>query len=212
MTRTNCLADETGLTLVDMDEESIVFVNEDGVPTGEIGPKLQSHHANTRPHIAFSCYVFRRADGAFLLSRRALHKKVWPGVWTNSVCGHPAPGEAIEDAVRRRASFELGLQSLANLRCVLPRYRYRTSEFDGVVENEFCPVFVAIVDQGPVLNPAEVDSVKWISWREYKELVDDPDGEVSYWAREQLPLLEAIESFPPRGVDADAPTGRHPTR
>jgi len=85
--------------------EQIVFVDENGQPNGEVGPKLESHTANTRLHLAFSCYIFRKSDNKFLVTQRALSKKVWPGVWTNSVCGHPAPGEAIEDAIRRRASY-----------------------------------------------------------------------------------------------------------
>lgn len=92
--------------------EQIVFVNEDGTPTGEIGPKLESHNASTRLHRAFSCYILRRSDNKFLVTQRALSKKVWPGVWSNSFCGHPMPGETIEDAIRRRGSFELGLTNL----------------------------------------------------------------------------------------------------
>ena len=34
--------------------EQIVFVTEDGVPTGETGPKLASHHEHTRLDLAFS--------------------------------------------------------------------------------------------------------------------------------------------------------------
>ena len=73
-------------------EEMIVLVDEHGNPTGT-AEKYSSHHAETPLHLAFSCYVFDET-GAFLATRRALTKEVWPGVWSNSVCGHPAPGEA----------------------------------------------------------------------------------------------------------------------
>lgn len=175
--------------------EHVVFVTEDGVPTGEIGPKLASHHQHTRLHLAFSCYLFRRRDNAFLLSRRALRKKVWPGVWTNSVCGHPAQGEALEDAVRRRAAYELGLPELEELRCVLPRYVYTTPEFEGIVEHEFCPVFVAYVDEEPEPNPIEVESTRWISWPDYTRLLETGENGLSYWANDQYPLLSNLEPF-----------------
>jgi isopentenyl-diphosphate Delta-isomerase len=170
--------------------EEIVFVTEDGAPTGETAPKLASHHEHTRLHLAFSCYVLRVSDEALLFTRRADEKKVFPGVWTNSVCGHPAPGERLEDAVRRRAAYELGLQELSGLRCVLPVYRYRTPPYQGIVENEFCPVFVAWTDGEPNPNPTEVDSWRWIAWDSYRILLrDDPDA-VSFWARDQLGPLE----------------------
>jgi isopentenyl-diphosphate delta-isomerase len=133
--------------------EQIVFVHEDGTPTGEVGPKLESHTATTRLHLAFSCYIFRESDNKFLVTQRALSKKVWPGVWTNSVCGHPMPGEAIEDAVRRRAAYELGMHDLRDIRCVLPAYRYTTPPYNDIIENEFCPVFVAYASGEAAPNP-----------------------------------------------------------
>ena len=89
-------------------QELIVYVDENGIPTGETAPKLDAHTLNTRLHAAFSCYIFND-QGEFLVTRRALTKKVWPGVWTNSVCGHPGPGESNESAIIRRAKYELCL-------------------------------------------------------------------------------------------------------
>ncbi|WP_370969439.1 isopentenyl-diphosphate Delta-isomerase [Amycolatopsis sp. cg9] len=182
-------------TAIEPETEQVVFVTEDGVPTGETGPKLASHHEHTRLHLAFSCYVLRRSDDALLITQRALHKKVWPGVWTNSVCGHPAPGESLEDAVRRRAAYELGLPSLSGLRCVLPSYRYRTPPFQGIVENEFCPVFAAWADDEPSPNPAEVGDWRWVAWSDYTELLNDVTADVSYWAKDQFAQLKGIEPF-----------------
>ncbi|HET6290844.1 MAG TPA: isopentenyl-diphosphate Delta-isomerase [Amycolatopsis sp.] len=175
-----------------MTEERVVYVTEDGTPTGETAPKLAAHHAETRLHLAFSCYLTRKSDDALLVTRRALVKKVWPGVWTNSVCGHPAPGETLESAVVRRAAQELGLVNLADLHCVLPSYRYRTPPFDGVVENEFCPVFTARVDVDPEPDPAEVEEWRWISWDTYREMIGDPSSNLSYWARDQFLYLDPL--------------------
>ncbi len=182
-------------TATETETERVVFVTEDGVPTGETGPKLASHHEHTRLHLAFSCYVLRRSDQALLITQRAHEKKVWPGVWTNSVCGHPAPGESLEDAVRRRAAYEIGLPSLSGLHCVLPKYRYRTPPFEGIVENEFCPVFAAWTDTEPAPNPAEVDGWRWISWNDYTELLTDKTANVSYWAKDQFEQLKGMKPF-----------------
>lgn len=175
--------------------EQIVFVTEDGVPTGETGGKLASHHGRTALHLAFSCYVFRRSDNALLITQRALGKKVWPGVWTNSVCGHPLPGETLEDAVRRRAEYELGMIGLGGLECVVPHYVYRTPAFNGIVEHEFCPVFIAWADDDPVPNPIEVEAFEWRSWPDYTRLLRDERQNMSYWAKDQYVLLESLEPF-----------------
>lgn len=172
--------------------EQIVFVQEDGTPTGETGPKLASHTDNTKLHLAFSCYIFRRSDNAFLLTQRALSKKVWPGVWTNSVCGHPAPGEAMEDAIRRRASYELGLESLEGIKALLPQYRYTTPPYNGIIENEFCPVYMAVVDDEPAPNPEEVEAFKWLPWDEYVHLLESDPDSMSYWAKDQYKQLKDV--------------------
>lgn len=178
-----------------MSTEQIVFVTEFGQPTGETGPKLESHTANTKLHLAFSCYIFRKSDNKFLITQRALSKKVWPGVWTNSVCGHPAPDEAIEDAIRRRAQFELGIEKLDDISCVLPKYRYTTPPYNGIIENEFCPVFVAYVDQEPSPNPAEVEAYKWVTWPEYIAMLTEEADKMSYWAKDQYKQLQHLPPF-----------------
>jgi isopentenyl-diphosphate delta-isomerase len=175
--------------------EQIVFVDEIGQPTGEVGPKLESHTAHTRRHLAFSCYIFRRPDNKFLVTRRALTKKVWPGVWTNSVCGHPMPGESLESAIRRRAMDELGLVGLEDITCVLPKYKYTTPLYNGIIENEFCPVFVAYTRVEPQPNPDEVDDYNWLSWPKYVELLNDRNKETSYWAKDQYKQLKKLAPF-----------------
>jgi isopentenyl-diphosphate Delta-isomerase len=175
--------------------EQIVFVNENGMPTGEIGPKLASHNAATRLHLAFSCYIFRKSDNMFMVTQRALSKKVWPGVWTNSVCGHPALDEEIEDAIRRRARFELGIDKLEAIQAVLPKYIYKTPQYHGIVEHEFCPVYIAYVEADPVPNPEEVESWMWVDWMAYTHMLRRTPEKISYWAKDQYKLLKALEPF-----------------
>lgn len=168
--------------------EQVVLLDEAGRAVG-VTDKRTVHHRDTPLHLAFSCYVFD-ADGAFLLTRRATHKVTWPGAWTNSVCGHPAPGEDIRDAVRRRARDELGLE-LVDLRLVLPAFRYRAEMPDGVVENEMCPVFTARTEQPVAPDPDEVDSVEWVAWPELRAAVRDGRRTVSPWCVSQLEALPA---------------------
>ncbi|MBC7581316.1 isopentenyl-diphosphate Delta-isomerase [Aeromicrobium sp.] len=168
--------------------EQIVFVNPDGTPTGEVGPKLASHTADTKLHLAFSCYVFND-KGEFLVTQRAHVKKVWPNVWTNSVCGHPGPGESTESAITRRIDYELGMIA-TDLQVVLPSYTYKTPPYNAIIEHEFCPVYVARASSEPVPNPAEVDDYKWLPWEEFVAITQADTSDVwSWWCKDQLKQL-----------------------
>ena len=140
--------------------ELVVLLDNDGaaICTAE---KVAVHTTDTALHLAFSCHLFNAA-GEVLVTRRALAKRTWPGVWTNSFCGHPAPDEPMEDAVRRRAAFELGV-TLSSLELTLPDFRYRAVDASGIVENEVCPVYRATTLDALAPNPAEVAEFEWVA-------------------------------------------------
>ena len=140
--------------------ELVVLLDNDAKPVGS-ADKLAVHTTNTPLHLAFSCHLFNAA-GEVLITRRALAKRTWPGVWTNSFCGHPAPGEPMEDAVHRRAAAELGL-AIEGLELALPDFRYRAVDASGIVENEVCPVYRATTTDAVQPNPDEVVEYQWVS-------------------------------------------------
>ncbi len=182
------------------DVEVVILLDEDGRATGTV-PKSEVHHADTPLHLAFSAYVLDDG-GRLLLTRRALHKRTFPGVWTNSVCGHPAPGEELAEAATRRARQELGLE-LEGVRLVLPRFRYR-AEMDGVVENEMCPVLVARVGRAEVsADPDEVEEHRWVSWSDLLGSVLDRTQVVSPWCSDQVRQLHALGPDPAHWPTAD---------
>ena len=169
--------------------ELIVLVDDTGAARG-VAEKLSAHHADTPLHLGFSCYLFD-GRGRLLVTRRALTKKVWPGVWTNSLCGHPAPGEALTGAVERRLAFELGMGA-SSIEVVLPAFRYRTPPFHGVVENEFCPVLLARADGEPNPNPDEVEEYAWTDWETFAaDARADNADRYSWWCKAQLDELDA---------------------
>ncbi len=146
--------------------ETVVLLADDGTVIGT-APKATVHTTDTPLHLAFSCHVFDEA-GRVLVTRRALGKKTWPGVWTNSFCGHPAPGEDTVQAITRRAERELGL-TLTDVRVALPDFRYRAVDASGIVENEICPVYTARANGE--LNPADDEVAEW-AWVDPAELRD----------------------------------------
>jgi len=174
---------------VDPNKELIFYVNKNGVPTGETAPKLDAHNGNTKLHAAFSCFIFNE-NGEILVTRRANVKKVWPGVWTNSVCGHILPGETYEHAILRRAEYELGMK-IKDLELILPNFIYKTPPYKGVIEHEYCPVYLARAASPPLPNPEEVDSFEWLKWDDFvMELQSDKTDEWSYWVKEEVKLFD----------------------
>jgi isopentenyl-diphosphate Delta-isomerase len=171
--------------------EQVVLVAPDGTPTGT-ADKFAVHTTETPLHLAFSCHVFD-ARGRVLVTRRALSKLTWPGVWTNSFCGHPGPGEDLEAAVARRAYDELGV-TVTDLRLVLPDFRYRATDASGTVENELCPVYTAVTLDDVQPDPDEVAEYRWID-------ADDLEVAVSMapWAFTPWLNLQLVELVTARG-------------
>ncbi|GAA3362884.1 MULTISPECIES: isopentenyl-diphosphate Delta-isomerase [Saccharopolyspora] len=192
--------------------ERVVLLDEGGRAAGT-ADKATVHHEDTPLHLAFSCYLFNER-GELMLTQRALSKRTWPGVWTNTCCGHPAPGETPHDAVLRRLGEELGLR-IEHIELVLPRFRYRAVMGNGVVENEMCPVFRAVAEPVPAPNPAEVEDTRWVPWTGLVEQVRDGGADISPWAALQITELAELGPDPlawPTGDAAELPTAaREPT-
>jgi isopentenyl-diphosphate delta-isomerase len=185
--------------------EQVVLLDDSGQAIG-VADKSTVHHPETPLHLAFSCYVFN-GRGEFLLTQRAHHKKTWPGVWTNTCCGHPAPEEPVEEAITRRLREELGL-TVHTLQLALPRFRYRAVMDNGVVENEMCPVFVAFTDEQPQPNPEEVANTRWVDWAKFSDDVIAGQADVSPWCQEQVPQLVKLGPNPlawPAGRETELP-------
>ncbi|APT92104.1 isopentenyl-diphosphate delta-isomerase [Corynebacterium phocae] len=175
--------------------EQVVLIGADGQPAGT-ADKAAVHTTDTPLHLAFSAWVLRGRE--VLITRRALTKKTWPGVWTNAFCGHPGPGEDMTAAVRRRGAFELGFDhfkpspehqgpelsgTLGEPELVVPDFSYRAVDSSGIVENEICPVYLCRVAPGvePRPNPEEVDSYLWVPAAALLSAVSATPGVFSPW-------------------------------
>ncbi len=175
-----------------MGVEEIILLDPAGAAIGT-APKAASHHLNTPYHLAFSCYLVNEA-GEVLITQRAPGKATFPGAWTNSCCGHPAPGEGLRQAVLRRLNAELSV-SAEDLSLILPRFSYRATMDNGLVEHELCPVVRARTTArsavAPLsLNPAEVAVAEWRSWADCLALAGRPGS--SPWYRSQVTQLAPL--------------------
>ncbi|MCY7413081.1 MAG: isopentenyl-diphosphate Delta-isomerase [Salinibacterium sp.] len=166
--------------------EQVVLLDEAGTRIG-VADKSAVHTMDTALHLAFSCHVYS-PGGLVLVTRRALGKLTWPGVWTNSFCGHPAPDEPAELAITRRAARELGI-TLTDLEVVLPDFRYRAVDASGIVENEVCPVYRAVTTD--VVSPSadEVAEFAWVDPQSLRAAAEATPFAFSPWLVWQLQQL-----------------------
>ncbi len=166
--------------------ELVVLVDDYGTPIGS-AEKGVVHHESTPLHLAFSCHVYN-PNGLVLVTRRALAKLTWADVWTNSFCGHPAPGESQEEAIARRARFELGI-AVQSISIVLPDFRYRAVDASGIVENEICPVYRATTTDAVQAHPEEVAEFAWVDPHALRLSVEAAPFAFSPWLGWQLEQL-----------------------
>lgn len=173
--------------------ELVILLSPSGDITGTT-PKATVHGPQTPLHLAFSSYVFDDMD-RILVTRRALEKPTWPGVLTNTCCGHPAPGEDFREAISRRLQEELGLQ-VQRIDLALPAFRYRCVMDDGMVENEICPVFFTRASGPFRINPDEVAEAFWLPWSKFVDDVMSGALAISPWCRLQVEQLRKLGPSP----------------
>lgn len=168
-------------------QEHVILVNDQGEVIGT-QEKYAAHTTQTPLHLAFSSWLFNDR-GECLVTRRALSKKAWPGVWTNSVCGHPQTGESTEHALARRCRYEIGAE-IAHLTPVALDFRYCETDPSGIVENEICPVYAAKLVGPLTLNPDEVMAMQWVELESLIRAIEATPWAFSPWMVSQVALAQ----------------------
>lgn len=184
--------------------EGVVLLNEQGAAIG-VASKASVQGPDTPLHLAFSCYVLNDR-GEVLITRRALSKSAWPGVWSNSFCGHPGPAEPVLSAVQRRAAYEVGLE-LTQIELALPVFRYRAVDASNIVENEMCPVYISSTSQQPTPHPGEVMDYSWVNPLDLGRSIRLTPSVFSPWLVLQAELLPLLG-----GSEQRLPADSHDTR
>src|SRR2546430_7169635 len=103
-------------------------------------------------HRAFSIFIFN-SKGEMLLQQRAANKYHNGELWTNACCSHPAPGEKILAAAKRRLKEEMGFTT--HLKEAFD-FTYNVSFDNGLTEHEFDHVLIGSYDGIIKANPLEV--------------------------------------------------------
>ncbi|MGV9315914.1 isopentenyl-diphosphate Delta-isomerase [Streptomyces sp. NPDC003691] len=142
------------------------LVDEHGTTIGT-AEKLSAHQPPGRLHRAFSVFLFDER-GRLLIQRRALGKYHSPGVWSNTCCGHPYPGEAPFAAAARRTHEELGVSPSLLAEAGTVRYNH-PDPASGLVEQEYNHLFVGMVQGDPAPDPEEVGETVFVTPGELAE-------------------------------------------
>ncbi len=168
-------------------KESVIIVNAGSQAVGTMD-KMAAHRTGALNR-AFSVFIFN-SNGQLLLQQRALDKYHSGGLWTNTCCSHPMPGETNLDAAHRRLNEEMGMD------CELTelfQFTYRHEFENGLIEHEYDHVFMGISDQAPEINPSEVAGFKYMDTdRLIPELIQSPD---KYTAWFKICLDKVLEKY-----------------
>jgi isopentenyl-diphosphate delta-isomerase len=167
-----------------MPEEYVILVDENDNELGSM-EKIEAHEKAVL-HRAFSIFIFNNA-GQMMLQRRALSKYHSPGLWTNTCCSHPRPGETLEQATQRRIVEEMGFQ--CEMREIF-HFIYKSPFDHGLTEHELDHVFMGLYNEDPVINPEEVEEWKWMDVDELLEDVSENPDDYTVWFKIALAEME----------------------
>jgi len=164
-------------------EEEVILVNERDEQTGTI-EKMEAHR-KALLHRAFSIFIFNN-KGEMLLQQRAVGKYHSPGLWTNTCCSHPRPGEDVETAAGRRLKEEMGID--ASLHKIFD-FIYRTEFDNGLTEFEFDHVYTGVYNGQ--LNPdkQEVQDYCFRSMEDIEQDLQRRPEKYSAWFKIAFPRL-----------------------
>lgn len=158
-----------------MDSSFVILVDENDRETGTM-EKMEAHKTASL-HRAISVFVLN-SGGEWILQRRALDKYHSKGLWTNTCCTHPFPGESNLEAANRRLKEEMGIS------CDLKElfsFVYKGKLDNDLTEHEFDHVFAGISDEIPVINTTEVIEWKKVRFEDlHNDILKNPSN-YTYW-------------------------------
>lgn len=162
----------------------VITIDEADQPTGT-AEKLAAHQQGTL-HRAFSVFVFNDRH-ELLLQQRAPDKYHSGGLWTNTCCSHPTPGEATIDAAHRRLMEEMGFDCPLDY---LKHFRYRAEVDKDLIENELDHLYNGTYNGTVLPNPGEVSAYRFMNLEAIKEWVAREPEAFTAWFKMILPDLQ----------------------
>lgn len=148
--------------------------------------KMDAHEKGLL-HRAFSIFIFNER-GEMLLQQRALHKYHSGGLWTNTCCSHPVPGEQIQQAAQRRLMEELGFKTPIEK---IFDFLYKAEFDNGLIEHEFDHVFVGEYKGEINFNRDEVMACCYKEMQEIRLSLQQQPQQYTAWFRLAFPEIDS---------------------
>ena len=167
-----------------MSNQQVILVDEHDNALG-VMDKMEAHQKGLI-HRAFSIFVFN-SRGEMLIQQRALGKYHSAGLWSNSCCSHPLPGEEVKEAATRRLNEELGFETFLEK---IFDFIYHVSFENGLVENEFDHVFVGHYDGSIKINSEEVNDYAFKPMEQIRQELKDKPENYTEWFKISFPKIE----------------------
>ncbi|MEI7504791.1 MAG: isopentenyl-diphosphate Delta-isomerase [Paludibacter sp.] len=155
----------------------VILVDINDIEIGSIA-KMEAHE-KALLHRAFSVFIFN-SEGELLMQQRAKNKYHSAGLWTNTCCSHPFPGEETLAAANRRLHEEMGLKTELKFSF---KFLYKAPFENDLTEHEIDHVFIGNTDSIPQLNLEEVSNYKYMKLKEIQEHIDNEPELYTVWFR-----------------------------
>ena len=146
--------------------------------------KMEAHQKGLL-HRAFSVFLFDN-NGNMLLQQRALGKYHSPGLWTNTCCSHPRPGETVAEAAKRRLMEEMGIT--ADIKMAFS-FIYHAALDQGLTEHELDHVFVGNYEGIISPNSLEVSNYLYMSKADLQRKLDSNAADFTVWFKIAYPKV-----------------------
>ncbi len=156
-------------------KKKVILIDEKDKEIGEM-EKIEAHKKGLL-HRAFSVFIFN-SKGEILLQKRSKEKYHSGGLWTNTCCSHPSPGEETMSSAKKRLKEEMGIETEIK---EVDSFIYRKEFENGLIEHEYDHIFVGFYEGKPLINREEVSDWKWVKEEDIKEDIKENPYKYTYW-------------------------------
>ncbi len=163
--------------------EQVILVDEYNKVLGSL-EKMEAHQ-KALLHRAFSVFVYNSQE-EWLLQRRASTKYHSAGLWTNTCCSHPKPGEETHTAATRRLKEEMGFETPLE---EIFQFTYKAGFDNGLTEHEFDHVFVGQYEGKISPDPIEVMEHEYWPMEKIRQHLESNPEAFTVWFRIAFPKI-----------------------